>query len=73
MATVTLRLRGGPCDGETSTMEVHDANEPPEVYTARVHGPHEAIERIEYRRIQREPGGGTDSEVWIYQASGAPI
>jgi hypothetical protein len=69
MATVTLRLRGGPYDGETSTMDVTDPNEPPEVYTVRVHGPHEAVERFEYHRSQREPDGG----VWIYQVSGAPM
>lgn len=71
MATVTLRLRGGPCDGETSTMDVTDPNEPPEVYSVCVHGPHEAIERFEYRRYQREPDGERDAGVWIYQASGS--
>jgi hypothetical protein len=68
MATVTLRLRGGPCDGETSTMDVIDPNEPPEVFTVQVHGPHEAMERFEYRRSQRGLEGGPDAGVWIYQA-----
>jgi hypothetical protein len=65
MASVTLRLRGGPCDGETSTLEVADPDEPPEVYTVQVHGPHEGIERFEYRRLRREPDGAE----WIYHAS----
>lgn len=52
-------------------MDVAEANEPPEVYTIRVHGPHEAIERVEYRRSLRLPDGGTDAGVWIYEPSGA--
>jgi hypothetical protein len=68
---VTLRLRGGPCDGETGTMDVAEANEPPEVYTISVHGPHEAIEPVEYRRSLRVPDGGPDAGVWIYEPSGA--
>lgn len=73
MATVTLRLRGGPCNGETTTLDVTDADDPPEVYTVRVHGPHEAIERFDYRRSRREPDGGPDGGVWIYQASTASM
>jgi hypothetical protein len=70
MATVTLRLRGGPCDGEMSTIEVANPDEPPEVHSVRVHGPHEATESFEYRRLRRAPDGGPDAGVWIYQASG---
>jgi hypothetical protein len=71
MATVTLRLRGGPCNGETTTLDVDNPDDPPEVYTVRVHGPHEAIERFDYRRAEREPG--PDGGVWIYQASSPPM
>lgn len=68
MATVNLRLRGGPCDGEITTLDVPDANDPPERYTARVHGPHEIMERCEYRRIRWEPDGGADAGAWVYEA-----
>jgi hypothetical protein len=67
MATVNVTLRGGPCDGRQSTIEVEDVNNPPEVYTTRVHGPHEISRQCEYRRARWEPdgpGGGT----WIYEA-----
>ena len=54
-------------------MDVTDPNEPPDVYTIGVHGPHEALERFEYRRLHREPGGEPDGAVWIYQAPSGPM
>jgi hypothetical protein len=65
MATIHLRLRGGACDGETTTMDVPDVNNPPELYDAHIHGPHEAIQRCPYRRVGQESGTGAEA-VWIY-------
>jgi hypothetical protein len=72
MATVKLRLHGGPCDGQTAEMDVTDVDQPPDVYTARVHGPHEAMQSVEYRRTGREADSGPGPGVWIYQADSGP-
>lgn len=69
MATVNLRLRGGPCDGHTTTLDVEDVNNPPQSYTARLHGPHEIVERFEYRRAGREPDGRPEAGTWIYEVT----
>jgi hypothetical protein len=67
MATVQLRLRGGPCDAETVTIDVPDVSNPPELYDAHAHGPHEAIRHCPYRRVGQESGAGAEAEaVWIY-------
>ncbi|MFS8480000.1 MAG: hypothetical protein FWJ93_13785 [Micromonosporaceae bacterium] len=67
MATVNVTLHGGPRNGERATIEVDDVKNPPEVYTARVHGPHEVTRRFEYRRARWEPDG-PDGGTWIYEA-----
>jgi hypothetical protein len=69
MATVNVRFWGGPHDGETTSMDVPDVNNPPESYSMKVHGPHETIEVIEYRRRQRDPDGRGDTATWIYELS----
>jgi len=70
VAAVNLRLRGGPCDGETTTIDVQDANNPPELYAASIHGPHGAMGRGQYRRVGREPDSGAGAGTWTYETSG---
>ena len=67
MAKVNLRLRGGPLDKQTVTLDVDDANNPPDPYHVKLHGPHEATEPCEYRRVSREPEGRADAGTWIYE------
>jgi hypothetical protein len=66
MANVNLRLRGGPYDGQTVTLDVEDADDPPKSYNVNLHGPHEAMETYEYRRVGSEPEGGAGT--WTYEA-----
>ncbi|HEX5541890.1 MAG TPA: hypothetical protein VFX60_10055 [Micromonospora sp.] len=67
MATVQVLMRGGPMDGQVRTLDVADTENPPEVQTITVHGPHERGATIEYRRVGRKPDGGPDSGQWIYE------
>ena len=67
MAKVNLRLRGGPLDKQTVTLDVDDANNPPDPYDVKLHGPHEATGRCEYRRVSREPEGRAEAGTWIYE------
>lgn len=67
MAKVNLRLRGGPLDKQTVTLDVDDANNPPDPYNVKLHGPHEATEPCEYRPVGREPGESADAGTWIYE------
>lgn len=69
MATVNLRLRGGPCDGERTTIDANDPNNPPELHIAYVHGAHEGVESCEYHRVRRELDSQADVGVWIYEAA----
>jgi hypothetical protein len=46
-------------------MNVPDAGNPPELYNAPVHGPHEMTDSCSYRRIGQESGAETEP-VWIY-------
>lgn len=68
MAKVNLLLRGGPLDKQTVTLEVDDANNPPDPYNVNLHGPHETTEPCEYRRVSGEPEEGAEAGTWIYQA-----
>ncbi len=69
MAKVNLRLRGGPLDKQTVTLEVDDANNPPDPYDVNLHGPHECLEPCEYRRVGPEQEGRADVGTWIYEVS----
>ncbi len=69
MATVKMHLRGGPFTGQVVTVDTDDADNPPDVYTASVHGPHERAGTYEYRRVGRGPDGPVDADTWIYEAS----
>ncbi|HEX5595144.1 MAG TPA: hypothetical protein VFX61_03840 [Micromonosporaceae bacterium] len=69
MATVRVLMRGGPVDGEIRTLDVADADNPPETQTIVVHGPHERTESFDYRRVGRKPDGGADGGRWIYESS----
>lgn len=73
MAEVNLRLRGGPLDKQTVTLDVDDTNNPPDPYDARLHGPHEVSQPCEYRRVSREPEGRPDAGTWIYEAHGPEL
>ncbi|WP_089014015.1 hypothetical protein [Micromonospora inositola] len=66
MDEVTVRLRGGPYNGQTVGWDVPDADDPPMSYELKLHGPHEATETFEYRRAERAPEDA--AEDWIYQA-----
>jgi hypothetical protein len=70
MATVKMQLRGGPFTGQVITADVPNPDNPPEVYNACVHGPHESAGTFPYRRIGRGPDGRADADTWIYEASG---
>jgi hypothetical protein len=72
MATVKMQLRGGPFSGQVVTMDIPDADNPPEVYTANVHGPHERAGTYQYRRVGRGPDRLAGAETWIYEASTLP-
>jgi hypothetical protein len=69
MATVKMHLRGGPFTGQVVTVDVPDADNPPDVYTATVHGPHESTGTFQYERKGRGPDGAADAGTWIYEAS----
>ena len=59
-------MSGGPYDGQVRTLDVTDADNPPERYDVSLHGPHEVRQQVEYRRIRREPGA--DGGTWVYEA-----
>ncbi|MFJ8577986.1 hypothetical protein [Micromonospora sp. NPDC093277] len=65
MAIVRVRLRGGPYDGVALSWDVPDADDPPMTYALKLHGPHEATEDVDYRRVGRAPDTATE---WIYEA-----
>ncbi|WP_141715140.1 hypothetical protein [Micromonospora rhizosphaerae] len=67
MDKMNVRLRGGPYDGQTVGWDVPNADDPPPSYQLKLHGPHETVETIEYRRAERAPQGAPES--WIYEAS----
>lgn len=67
-----MHLRGGPFSGQVVTADIEDAANPPEVYTASVHGPHETAGSYEYRLAGRGPDNLVDADTWIYEASTPP-